>query len=329
VQEINLALVSFLHASILVDRNNATMAESLFEATQKVVVKAFGEKSLQYLQTKIGLGRCYQQQSKTYLAERAYAEAVEIAREVLGPVSPITYDVISNMHFMKLFLNTKPNEQAKAAGVITEEVMPFYSEAFGVAHPYTVHTRGRIGLFMNKAKKDSGRKIIFDALKIFDRYKQFPFTYDHPWVLELGGFESKPNAKERLSHSVEEFALASWSMPSYEGDKSFGTIPKQIWIDLKNLAEEAWGSVHFYGVEKGAVDQAGGATGGAQPTPFARLRLSKNVAKRVLPAVVSAITATLPRETVAQSHDAPVDQGLSAAAEEALKEEVRLHLQSQ
>jgi hypothetical protein len=82
-------------------------------------------------------------------------------------------------------------------------------------------------------------------------------------------------------------------MPSYEGDRSFGTVPKNIWIDLKNFAGEAWGSVQYYGGDKGAdVAVTGAANDAAQPTPFARLRLSKSVTRKVLPTAALSVVAT-------------------------------------
>jgi tetratricopeptide (TPR) repeat protein len=291
VREVHQTLASILHAKILVDRGKAILAETMFDAATKVVVRVFGEKSMQFLEIKIGLSRCYQQLNKINQAEKGMEEAVEIAKELLGMASPITFETISTMHFLKSYLNTKPTEQSKACEALAEEVLPFFAEHSGIAHPLTVHTRGRIGIFMNKAKKDSGRKMIFDALKIFDRYKQFPFTYDHPWIQEMGGFEKRANVKERLSHTIEEFAIASWAMPSYEGDRSFGVVPKSIWIDLKNFAEEAWGSVQYYGGDKPADVASGAGNDATQPTPFARLRLSKSLARKIMPSSTPAPVA--------------------------------------
>ena len=315
VLEVHKILASILHAKILVDRGKAIMAETMFDAATKVVVKIFGEKSVQFLEIKIGLSRCYQQLNKINQAENGLVESVTIAKEVLGMASPITFETISTMHFLKSYLNTKPTEQLKASDVLTEEVLPFFAEHSGIAHPYTVHTRGRIGIFMNKAKKDSGRKMIFDALKIFDRYKQLPFTYDHPWIQEMGGFETRANVKERLSHTIEEFAIASWAMPSYEGDRSFGTVPKNIWIDLKNFAGEAWGSVQYYGGDKGAdVAVTGAANDVTQPTPFARLRLSKSVTRKVLPtAALTVVAASKLTKTPVVANAPVVDPNVSEA----------------
>ena len=321
------ALVSILHGKILVDRGKAAMAESMFDAASKLIIKIFGEKSLQFLEIKIGLAKAHQQLNKIYQAEKGFSEAVEIAKEVVGLNSPLTYEIISDKHIIKSFLNTKPSEQAKAQDALMEEVMPFLSESLGVAHPITVHTRARIGIFMNKAKKDSGRKMVFDALKVFDRYKQLPFTYDHPWVLELGGFESKPNSKDRLSQSVEEFALARWAMPSYEGDRSFGTVPKNIFIDLKNFADEAWGSVNYYGGDKQPVADtgtSGAANEAVQPTPFARLRLSKSVAKRVLPVFSSPIAVISSPAAKDGSKDLVAADDNSSIAESKVNEEALL-----
>ena len=261
------ALSTLFHASAFVDKGKPTMAESMFESVKSNIKIIFGENSIQFISVNIGIAKCFLAQNKNFQADKILKDMISLADPIFGPKSLLLNEMICLLNFSKYYQNNKPEEQLEALANLTDKILPYCNEELGVSHPYTNHVKGRIGIFMNKMKKDSGRKMVFEALKYFDKNKQFPFTFDHPWVMELGGYE-KQASKERTSTSIEEFALADWAMPSFEGDQSFGVIPKNIWIDLQNYSPEVWGSVYFYGTSKNDLEIAI-----VKPaTPFARIR---------------------------------------------------------
>ena len=296
------AVYSIIHANVFSDKGKPILAEPLLEAAQKIATEQFGENSIHALWAKVGLGKAYLYQNKLTKSEASLTAAFEHAQQILDAKSPLLYDIMSDLAFLKYF-QRKPVEQSIALNTLRDEILPFYTAEFGMANPYIAHTKGRVGLFMNKAKKDSGKKQVFEALKIFDNYKQYPHTYDHPWVLELGGYE-KTSSKERVSSKVEEFAVAPWSVPSYEGDTNYGVPPKHIWVDLKNYSEEAWGGVMYYAVEKGVSIAP---TANEPPTtPFDRMRTPKKVRRDKAATRPSTATTTAIHMV---DEDTPADEG--------------------
>lgn len=241
------AIVHKMKAHIHCDKGAFLKAEALYQSALSTIYAKFGDTNIHVLEIKIGLARCLLLQLNLADAEKAFKDAAAMSRQLLGPSNHVTVDCISNIAMTKL--NRKPDIVQVALTTLKEQVVPFYSSVYGASHPYTAHANGRVGLFMNCLKKESGRKYVQKALKVFDEYKQFTFTQDHPWVLELGGFV-KRSSQDRLSHSIEVQALSAWCMPRFEGDVNYGTAPKHFWVDLSNNAADAWGAVHYYGLEK-------------------------------------------------------------------------------
>ena len=242
-----LAVVNILQAHVLCDKGLALKAEVLYKEALNIIHEKFGDVNIYSLEIKIGLARCLHQQLNLADAEKLYKDCLLLSRQILGNDNHTTIDIISNLAMTKL--SRKPDAVQSALNIMKEQVQPFYMNSYGANHPYTVHTSGRVGLLMNSLKKESGRRLVLKALKYFDEYKQFQFTHDHPWILELGGF-IKRSSQERLSQSIEVQALAAWCMPRFEGDVNYGTMPKHFWVDLANNAAEAWGEVHYYGLEQ-------------------------------------------------------------------------------
>jgi tetratricopeptide (TPR) repeat protein len=264
-------VTSILHANLFADKGKAILSEPLLEAALLTAEQLFGPRSLPALHCKIGLGKAFLYQNKLTKSEENFEAALEHAQLVLDAKSPVLYDVLSELAWLKYF-QRKPVEHTLALATLKNDILPMFVAEFGMTHPLSAHTKGRIGLFMNKAKRDSGKKQVFDALKVLDQYKQYPFAFDQPWVLELGGFE-KQTSKDRISAKIEEFSIAPWAVPSYEGDTNYGVPPKHIWVDLKNYAPESWGLVMYYGVEKGATKAP--EENAPTSTPFERIRTSK------------------------------------------------------
>jgi tetratricopeptide (TPR) repeat protein len=240
-------IVQKLKAHIYCDKALHLKAEPLYRSALNTITAACGDENIHVLEIRVGLARCLLLQMNLAEAEKAFKDAGTLARQLLGNSHHIAVDIVSNIAMCKL--NRKPDVVQGALTAIKEQVLPFYTSVYGGAHPYTAHATGRLGLFMNCLKKESGRKPVQKALKIFDEYKQFQFTQDHPWVLELGGF-IKRSSQDRLSQSIEVQALAPWCMPRFEGDVNYGAPPKHFWVDLGNNAAAAWGLVHYYGQEK-------------------------------------------------------------------------------
>jgi len=243
------ALSMKLRADVYCDRGLYVKAEHLYQAALSIFHGLYGDSCIYAIEIQVGLCRCIQNDAAD--RESAFRRIGSIAKKLLGADSHITLDIISNIAMTKL--NRRPEEGNTCLTSLKDQLLPVYSSSYGKHHPYTIHTNGRIGLFMNMLKKDSGRKTIQKALKAFDEYKHFNFTQDHPWVLELGGFVTR-SSQERLSHAVEMQSLSSWCMPKYEGDASFGKPNRNFWLDLSNFDPDSWGMLHFYGVEQTAVD---------------------------------------------------------------------------
>ena len=239
-----------LRADVYCDKGLYVKAEHLYQNALSKFTALYGDSCIYAIEIQVGLCRCIQNDAAD--RESAFRRIGSIAKRLLGAESHITQDIISNIAMTKL--NRRPEEGSTCLATLKDQLLPFYSSSYGKHHPYTIHTNGRIGLFMNMLKKDSGRKTIQKAVRALDEYKHFNFTQDHPWVLELGGFLTR-SSQERLSHVVEIQCLSSWSMPRYEGDASFGQLPhRNFWLDLSNFDPDSWGMLHFYGVEQVAVD---------------------------------------------------------------------------
>lgn len=242
-----------LHANILCDRQKVSKAEELYCSAVEIVKRESLDNTYLHMQLIHGLARCYHSNNKISDADNLYLEAQQLCKTLFGSQCYAFFEIRCDHLFLKL--NSKPFEQTKALTALKDEVLLFYVTEFGPLHPKTVHTKGRIGILTSRQKKDSGKKLISDCLRYFDENKQYPFCYDHPWVMELGGYTKKAS-KERLSSIVQENSIAGWSYPIFEGDTNFGykVMPSTLLVDVKNYNPEVWGNVHYYGGDRLSYD---------------------------------------------------------------------------
>jgi len=81
--------------------------------------------------------------------------------------------------------------------------------------------------------------------------------------------------------------------------------------------------VQFYGVDKHSGDTTGAASDNVRPSPFARLRLTKTVAKRVMPAATLVSAANAFAGSIANSTESVASiPGPEAATDDAFQAEV-------
>jgi hypothetical protein len=120
--------------------------------------------------------------------------------------TPFLMEIVGDIAFLKI--TARPQDQTGAMSTIKDVVLPYFAatsetteplrdsapaemgsstieqsrqsktaaDGYGPQHPMYAHFKGRLGLFMNMAKKDSGRKIIFESLDVLDKHKQFPMV---------------------------------------------------------------------------------------------------------------------------------------------------------
>ena len=252
--------LDYLDTCVLRDRQKHTKAEIIFADLDKKFSEYYSKVSVHYFRYKHAIAKCYLMQGKTTLAFNFLSEATEIANRFnFGNFNkvPCILELKSDMEFVHVTSN-KPNDLNSALKVFKDTLLPDITRVYGKEHSYTLHTKGRLALFMNGLQKGSGRKQIYEILRTFDEMKPYPLPFDHPYITELGGYE-KASSKDRLSRHITEMALYPWSELEAEDyydpnssaviDKYSPLIPKAIFVDMKNSDPQQWGVIHFYGTD--------------------------------------------------------------------------------
>lgn len=237
------------------DMRRFAKAEDAFLQAEARIRTTYGVASYLYLDWKWQFARGLITHSKH---SRAYTLLNEVSTEMeglLGSSKVLEALLLSDLCMIQLI--AKPNEQQKALQQLKEEVYPALLKVFGSASLSVLQARGRMALFMNSLKKDSGRKLLFEVLKLLDENKPYALPFDHPIVLELGGYE-KASSKDRVSKNIQEDALFLWAFIDLTQDNSNTSnnidsqkqwLPKSIFVDVENHAADKWGSVHYYGLD--------------------------------------------------------------------------------
>jgi tetratricopeptide (TPR) repeat protein len=253
--------VHFFQALIQRDFRRLSKSEEKLMVLEERIRSVYGVASKFYFDWKYHLAKCLTMQNKQSRATGLLQELLQEMESLLGPAPLVRAMLVNDLCYQSIVL--KPNDQQLAMQQLKEEVLPVVTKVFGAGSMVVLHVRGRIALFMNIAKKDSGRKALFETLKGFDDLKPFNLPYDHPYVLELGGYE-KPSSKDRVSKNVQEEAFYSWANVDVTSENAADFLPKSLFVDVDNNDPTLWGSVHYYGVDlfnQGNVVGHGGRKG--------------------------------------------------------------------
>eukprot|EP01033_Poteriospumella_lacustris_P012637 gene12637-9041_t len=247
VTSVEMLRISFVHALLQRDLRRLAKAEQRFMEMEERIRSVYGVASKVYFDWKFHLAKCLTMQNKQSRATALLQELLGDVDALLGPAPWVKTLLVNELCYQALIL--KPQEQQTAMYRLKEEVLPAVSKVCGSNSLLGYHVRGRIALFMNSLKKDSGRKPLFDALKGLDDLKPFNLPYDHPFVLELGGYE-KPSSKDRVSKNVQEDAFYAWAASlDTTAENATEFLPKSLFVDVDNNDPAIWGTVHYYGVE--------------------------------------------------------------------------------
>eukprot|EP00981_Chlorochromonas_danica_P015618 scaffold13700_cov252-Ochromonas_danica.AAC.17 len=246
--ESTISLLCGNEGSIVLAHHHVDLAEALIYSEQSAAAEKLLLQALLMIQ-KVVYNNAMTNPSDVQGYYQTLYTKYDLAHNNLNKLSLSLLEVriLANLNHIKLF-SSKPAIIQSTMNNLQNTLLPYchgiYNLFIGSSdHIFLYFLQGLFAVLSNKIKFNSGRKLLFDALRGLDEFNPYNLPFDHPYVMALGGYE-KASSKARLSINIRERALCTWAIHRAEGGEM---LPKNMMIDISNHDVNLWGLVYFYG----------------------------------------------------------------------------------
>lgn len=183
----HVAMTAILKSKLLSEMNQVSKEDKSLQKSLTVIKDKLGGDSIYFAIAIYEVAESLRLQKQYNISIRALKQSINLIRQLTESIDVSLFlAIMTNSIAFNLYNISKPYE---ALVLFKNDVLPCYEKVYGKEHPFTVNVRSRIGLCLNTIKPGVGQAMVDASLDFFDTYYQYQFSYDHPWINDLGGYD--------------------------------------------------------------------------------------------------------------------------------------------